>query len=73
MISYDLAKQKALELNSEVNACYEFNNAYRFLDKNDDSDGDKSVIILKKDGKALNYINYILDYATSNEMKEIKF
>jgi hypothetical protein len=53
--------------------CYEFNNAYRFLDKNDDSDGDKSVIILKKDGKALNYVNYILDYATSNEMKEIKF
>lgn len=73
MISYDLAKQKALELNSDVNMCYEFNNAYRFLDKNDDSDGDKSVIILKKDGKALNYVNYILDYATSNEMKEIKF
>jgi hypothetical protein len=73
MISYDLAKQKALELNSDVNTCYEFNNAYRFLDKNDDSDGDKSVIILKKDGKALNYVNYILDYATSNEMKEIKF
>lgn len=73
MISYDLAKQKALELNNDVNTCYEFNNAYRFLDKNDDSDGDKSVIILKKDGKALNYVNYILDYATSNEMKEIKF
>lgn len=73
MISYDLAKQKALELNSDVNTCYEFNNAYRFLDKNDDSDGDKSVIILKKDGKTLNYVNYILDYATSNEMKEIKF
>ncbi len=73
MISYDLAKQKALELNSDVNTCYEFNNAYRFLDKNDEGVGDKSVIILKKDGKALNYVNYILDYATSNEMKEIKF
>lgn len=73
MISYDLAKQKALELNGDVNTCYEFNNAYRFLDKNDDGTGDKSVIILKKDGKALNYVNYILDYATSNEMKEIKF
>ena len=73
MISYDLAKQKALELNSDVNTCYEFNNAYRFLDKNDEGVGDKSVIILKKDGKALNYVNYILDYATSNEMKEIIF
>lgn len=73
MISYDLAKQKALELNSDVNTCYEFNDAYRFLDKNDEGVGDKSVIILKKDGKALNYVNYILDYATSNEMKEIKF
>lgn len=73
MISYDLAKRKALELNGGVNECYEFDNAYRFLDKNDDSTGDKSVIILKEDGKALNYVNYILDYATSNKMKRIKF
>ena len=40
MISYEDAKEKALELNSDVNTCYEFDNAYRFLDKNDDSDGD---------------------------------
>lgn len=73
MISYEDAKKKALELNSDVNACYEFNNAYRFLDKNDDSTGDKSVIILKEDGRALNYVDYILDYATSNKMKEIGF
>lgn len=73
MISYEDAKKKALELNSDVNACYEFNNAYRFLDKNDDSAGDKSVIILKEDGRALNYVDYILDYATSNKMKEIEF
>ena len=50
MISYEDAKDKALELNSDVNTCYEFDNAYRCLDKNDDSDGDKSVIILKDDG-----------------------
>jgi len=43
------------------------------LDKNDDSDGDKSVVILKEDGRALNYVNYIQDYATSNKMKEIEF
>lgn len=69
MFSYEDAKKKALELNSDVNACYEFNNAYRFLDKNDDSTGDKSVIILKEDGRALNYVDYILDYATSNNLK----
>lgn len=73
MISYEDAKKKALELNSDVNACYDFNNAYSFLDKNDDSTGDKSVIILKEDGRALNYVDYILDYATSNKMKEIEF
>lgn len=73
MISYEDAKDRALGLNSDVNACYEFDNAYRFLDKNDDSVGDKTVIILKEDGRALNYVNYILDYATSNEMKEIEF
>lgn len=73
MISYEDAKKKALELNGDLNACYEFNNAYRFLDKNDDSVGDKSVIISKEDGRALNYVNYILDYATSNKTKEIEF
>lgn len=73
MISYEDAKKIALELNSDVNACYEFDNAYRFLDKNDDSTGDKSVIILKEDGRALNYVNYIQDYATSNKMKGIEF
>ena len=69
MISYEDAKEKALELNGDVNTCFEFNNAYRFLDKNDDSVGDKSVIILKEDGRALNYVDYIMDYATSNNLK----
>lgn len=73
MISYEDAKEKALELNGDVNTCFEFNNAYRFLDKNDDSVGDKSVIILKEDGRALNYVDYIMDYATSNKMKKIEF
>ena len=73
MISYDLAKQKALELNSDVNACYEYDNAYNFFDKNEVGAGDTSVVILKEDGKALNFVNYILDYAISNEKKEIEF
>ena len=73
MISYDLAKQKALELNSDVNACYEYDNAYNFFDKNEVGAGDKSVVILKEDGRALNFVNYILDYAISNETKEIEF
>ena len=73
MISYDFAKQKALELNSDVNACNEYDNAYNFYDKNDYGVGDTSVVILKEDGKALNFVNYILDYATSNKMKKIKF
>lgn len=30
MIGYEDAKKIALELNSDVNACYEFDNAYRF-------------------------------------------
>lgn len=73
MISYNYAKQKALELNSDVNACNEYDNAYNFFDKNYEGVGDKSVIILKEDGKALNFVDYILDYATSNKMKRIKF
>ena len=73
MISYEDAKKIALELNSDVNSCYEYDNAYNFFDKNEVGAGDKSVVILKEDGKALNFVNYILDYATSNEMKEIEF
>ena len=57
MISYALAKQKALELNSDVNACNEYDNAYNFFDKNEEGVGDKSVIILKEDGKALNFVD----------------
>ena len=33
MISYEDAKKKALELNSDVNSCYEYDNAYNFFDK----------------------------------------
>lgn len=73
MISYEDAKKIALELNSDVNSCYEYDNAYNFFDKNEVGAGDTSVVILKEDGKALNFVNYILDYATSNKMKKIEF
>ena len=73
MISYEDAKKIALELNSDVNSCYEYDNAYNFFDKNEVGTGDTSVVILKEDGKALNFVNYILDYAISNEKKEIEF
>lgn len=73
MIGYEDAKKIALELNSDVNSCYEYDNAYNFFDKNEVGVGDTSVVILKEDGKALNFVNYILDYATSNKMKEIEF
>ena len=69
MISYEDAKKKALELNSDVNSCYEYDNAYNFFDKNEVGAGDTSVVILKEDDRALNYVNYILDYATSNNLK----
>ena len=59
--------------NGDVNSCYEYDNAYNFFDKNEVGAGDTSVVILKEYCKALNFVNYILDYATSNKMKEIEF
>ena len=44
MISYENAKKIALELNGDVNSCYEYDNAYNFFDKNEVGAGDLSLI-----------------------------
>ena len=72
MITYKEAKAIALKANKRVNKCYEFAKGYRFIDKDYDGDGDGGVVVLKETGRAINWVDFILDYHPRNP-KEIEF
>lgn len=60
MITYEQALKKAMKLNTSVNYCTEYTDAYVFSDHNDDSiGGNGPVVILKEDGSAVNMTYYI--------------
>lgn len=73
MITYKQAKKIALELNDEINTCNEYDIAYHFFNKDDNSVGDKSIVILKETGEAINFTSFIIDYLPNKETKEIEF
>ena len=81
MITYKQAKKIALELNDEINTCPLlsiqgspfFDIAYHFFNKDDNSVGDKSIVILKETGEAINFTSFIIDYLPNKETKEIEF
>lgn len=73
MITYKQAKKIALELNDEINTCYEYDIAYHFFNKDENSVGDKSIVILKETGEAINFTSFIIDYLPNKETKEIEF
>lgn len=73
MITYKEAKEIALNLNKKVNACFEYKAAYRFLDKDFDGEGDAGVIVLKDDGRAINWMAFIMNYHPEKDPKEIEF
>ena len=50
-MTYQECKAIALENNPNVNACYEYDNAYRFFEKCDiEVVGDFEVVVLDKEG-----------------------
>lgn len=73
MITYKQAKKIALELNDEINTSHEYDIAYHFFNKDDNSVGDKSIVILKETGEAINFTSFIIDYLPNKETKEIEF
>ncbi len=64
MISYEEAKKVALQRNENVNACLEYETAYRFYNESEqefmEPAGD--VVVLKKDGKAMGLTEFIIEY-----------
>lgn len=73
-MKYEEAKAIALKLNKRFNACREFVKGYHFYEKTDEEiDGDFGAVILKANGRAVNWITFILDYHPEKNPKEIEF
>lgn len=72
-VNYERAKKIALETIGEINACREFEKAYHFYDKNKDTDGEFGIVILKENGKKLNWVNFILNYHPEKNPKELEY
>ena len=73
MITYEQAKEIALKANKRVDTCREFKDAYHFIEKESDSDGDNGVVVLKESGRAVTWISFILNYHPEKNPKEIVF
>ncbi len=74
-MTYEQAKERALKINPNFNACKEYKKAYHFYDKSDktEREPDNDVVILKEMGKILNLSTFILDYIPERNPKEKKF
>ena len=73
-MTYPECKKIALEKNPNVNACYEYDNAYRFVEKSEEEVvGDFEVVVLKENGKVMGWVQYLFAYKPAPELKEIEF
>ena len=74
MLTYAECKNIALERNPKVNACYEYDNAYRFFEKtNIEITGDFDVVVLKETGTAMGWVSYMNKFNPATVLKEISF
>ncbi|MGN1406446.1 MAG: hypothetical protein ACI4WM_09230 [Erysipelotrichaceae bacterium] len=71
-MTYKEAKRRALEYNPDYDSCYEYETAYHFIDKNNDSTGDNGIVIIKENGKMTNFVDYIGEYKPG-KAKELEF
>ena len=59
MMNFEEAKKKAKELRKDIDYCQEYEDAYIFSKKDDNSFGGQGpVVILKENGKAINMVAY---------------
>ena len=72
--TYSECKKIALEKNPKVNACYEYDNAYRFFEEsNEEITGDFEVVVLKESGKAMGWVQYMFAFHPSKDLNRIEF
>lgn len=75
MISYIEAKKKAQDIIPDINACLEFPNAYRFFSKSNELTfgGLTDIVILKDNGMAVSFVEYVDKYAKGPHYVEKDF
>lgn len=72
-LTYAEAKKVALGLSKRVNACNEYEKAYHFFEEtSDDIDGDAGVVIMKETGRAVSFVQFILNSHPERNPKRIK-
>lgn len=61
MMTYEKALKKAKKLKPNIDNCMEYSDAFVFGSHADDMNfgGDGPVVILKKNGKAINMVDYL--------------
>ena len=72
MITFEEAKAIAKQANPKINACNEYKEAYHFFEKTDeDIDGDNGVVVMKSNGRAKQFVQFLLDNNPETTPKRI--
>lgn len=71
-MTFEEAISIAKKTGCKFNACDEYEKGYRFFDNESDADGDCGVVIIKENGRAINFVSFIFDYSPENTPKHIK-
>ena len=72
MVSFEVAYEIALSLDSTINSCNEYKDAYHFYEYTDyEVDGNDGPVILKESGKAINFIAFIMNYHPETTPKKL--
>ena len=73
-MTYEEAKSIALNYNSAVNACYEYDKGYYFYVRGIEADGGGyDFVVVKETGKCVSMASFICDYHPNSKRKRIKF
>ncbi len=72
MITFKEAYAAALRLNDRVNRCNEYKDAFHFFKYTEEEiDGDSGLVILKRDGRAVDFIQFINEFQPEKGPKAI--
>ncbi|MDO5445335.1 MAG: hypothetical protein Q4F31_06935 [Eubacteriales bacterium] len=69
-MTFEEAMAIARKLNGNINCCHEYQSAYHFFDKTSDADGDCGIVIMKETGKAMHFVQFLLDYSPEKKFVE---
>lgn len=72
MISFEEAEKIALSKASGMNVCDEYEKAYHFFSKDNDTDGGfYDIVVMKEDGRTMTFTQFLLKYYPEKNPKRI--